>query len=373
MLQLPKENSKPLKVAIAAGGTAGHLVPALALADALTARGARVFFIGTGRGLETELVPRGGYELEIADLRGLERRLSLKLLLFLWSLLKGSLDCLGIMRRRRPDAVVGFGGYVSAQPVLTATLMRLPRLIVELDSHMGLANRILAPLADRVALSFPLPQREGGKYLLTGRPLGKRLLEADPERGREKFGLSGGSPVVLVTGGSLGARTVNLAAVEAFGSGPLYFQVLHVSGRRDYEMVKDRLEAQSADLENYHLLDYTDDLPLVMAAADLVVARSGASVQEIAALGKPALLVPYPFATAQHQQRNAEWMAAAGAAEVIDDSELSGAVLKQRVEGLLKDRDRLQEMAQCSRNLTRRDGAGRIAAEVLGLAGRSKG
>ncbi|MEK7817072.1 MAG: undecaprenyldiphospho-muramoylpentapeptide beta-N-acetylglucosaminyltransferase, partial [Actinomycetota bacterium] len=353
-------------MAIAAGGTAGHLVPALALADALTARGARVFFIGTGKGLEAKLVPGCGYELEIADLRGLERRLTFKLLLLLWSLLKGSLDCLGIMRRQFPDVVVGFGGYVSAQPVLAAALMRRPRLIVELDSHMGLANRMLAPLADRVALSFALPEKKGGKYMLTGRPLSRKLLEADPVRGRGKFGLADNRPIVLMTGGSLGARTVNMAAVEAFGSGPLPFQLVHVSGQRDYEMVKDRLNRQNADLENYHLLDYTDDLPLVMAAADLIVGRSGASVQEIAALGKPALLVPYPFATARHQQRNAEWMAAAGAAEVIEDSELSGAALKERVVALLEDSDRLEVMAQSSRNLARRDGAGRIAAEVLG-------
>lgn len=345
-------------------------MPALAVADALTAKGARVTFIGTARGLETGLVPRAGYELDLAGLRGLERRLSPQLFLFLWSLLKGSLDCLRIIRRRRPDVVVGVGGYVSAIPVFVAALMRRRTLIVELDSHMGLANRLLSPLAGRVALSFAIAGREGGKYLLTGRPLGRRLLAAAPAAGRERFGLREDLPVVLITGGSLGARSLNIAATEAFGRGPLSLQVVHVSGRRDYGMVRDRLKQQDADRENYHLLDYTDDLPLATAAADLVVARSGASVQETAALGKPALLVPYPYATADHQRRNAEWMAGAGAAEIIDDAELSGELLRDRVARLLADRGRLEEMARCSAGLGRRDGAGRIAAEVFRLAGR---
>ncbi|MFA5810670.1 MAG: glycosyltransferase, partial [Thermoleophilia bacterium] len=142
---------------IAAGGTAGHLVPALALAGALSDKGAAVSFIGTGRGLEKELVPQSGYELDMADLRGLERKLSLRLFLFLWSLAKGSIDCLGILRRRRPDVVVGGGGYVSWAPVFTAWLTRRPTLIVELDSHMGLANRVLVPFVKRVCMSFAIP------------------------------------------------------------------------------------------------------------------------------------------------------------------------------------------------------------------------
>jgi UDP-N-acetylglucosamine--N-acetylmuramyl-(pentapeptide) pyrophosphoryl-undecaprenol N-acetylglucosamine transferase len=357
-------------VVIAAGGTAGHLVPALALADALTARGARVSFVGTGRGLETELVPQAGYELDLANLRGLERRLSPQFFLFLWSLVKGGIDCFRILRRRRPDVVVGGGGYVSWAPVFTAWLLGTPRLITELDSHMGLANRALAPLATRVALSFAIPGRDGGKYFLAGRPLSRELLEATAEAGRRKFGLRDDRQVVLVTGGSLGARSLNLACVEAFGVPSLPFQLVQVSGRRDYEMVRQALHERGADPENYHLLDYTVDLPLATAAADLVVGRSGASVLEVAALGKPALLVPYPYATADHQLKNAEWMAAADAAEIVLDSELSGTLLKQKVEELLGDRERLAAMAGASAGLGRRDGGEIIADEIFALAGR---
>ncbi len=344
-------------------------MPALALAGALTARGAEVSFIGTGRGLETELVPQAGYQLDLADLRGLERRISPQAFLFLWSLVKGSFDCARILQRRRPDVVVGGGGYVSWAPVFTAWLRRIPRMILELDSHMGLANRALTPLASRVALSFAIPGRDGGKYVLAGRPLPRELLEATPAAGRARFGLKEGMPVVLLTGGSLGARSLNLASVEAFGSvAELPFQLVHVSGRRDYKLIQGMLKERGADPGNYHLLDYTVDLPLATAAADLVVGRSGASILEVAALGKPALLVPYPYATADHQRKNAEWMAAAGAAEVILDSEVSGALLKKKIESLLADRERLAAMAAASARLGSRDGAEAIADEIYKIA-----
>lgn len=343
-------------------------MPALALAEALRAEGAAVSFIGTRRGLETELVRAAGFELDLADLRGLQRRLSPRFLLFFWSLAKGAFDCAAILRRRRPQVVVGVGGYVSGAPVFVSWLKRIPTLIVELDSHMGLANRVLTPLARRVALCFPGAGRKGGKFFETGRPLGRQLLAATSSEGRRLFGLDGEEPVVLVMGGSLGARSINDACVAAFGHGRLPFQLLHISGRRDYKAVSERLQEGGADLENYHLLDYTNKLPLALAAADLVVARSGASVLELAALGKPSLLIPYPHATADHQRKNAEWMAAAGAALFIEDAGLSATVLGEKVTGLLEDRPRLDAMAAAAGALGRRDGAERIAAEIYRIA-----
>jgi UDP-N-acetylglucosamine--N-acetylmuramyl-(pentapeptide) pyrophosphoryl-undecaprenol N-acetylglucosamine transferase len=194
------------------------------------------------------------------------------------------------------------------------------------------------------------------------------LLGATAAAGRERFGLDAESPVVLIYGGSLGARSLNLAAADAFGAGELPFQLVHVSGKRDYAMVRSLLDERGADPEKYHLLDYTVDLPLAAAAADLVVGRSGASVLELAAQGRPAVLVPYPYATADHQLKNAEWMAAAGAADVVLDSELDGEVLGAKVRGLLADRGRLEAMAAASAGLGRRDGAEVLADEVLRLA-----
>jgi UDP-N-acetylglucosamine--N-acetylmuramyl-(pentapeptide) pyrophosphoryl-undecaprenol N-acetylglucosamine transferase len=316
------------------------------------------------------LVPRAGYQLERADLRGLERELSPRLFLFLWSLFHGSLQCLAILRRSRPDVVVGVGGYVSAAPVFWAAMLRIPTLIVELDSHMGLANRFLSRFADRVVLSFPLTGRSGKKYMRAGRPMSQELLEADAAEGRRLFGLDADRPVVLVYGGSQGARSINRAVAGAFGSGALPFQLVHISGRRDYHRVRQVLEGSGYDRESYHLLDYTDDLPLAMAAADLVVGRSGASVLEIAALGKPALLVPYPHATADHQRKNAEWMAAAGAAGLVDAGRLDAELLRREVTAMLEDRQRLEAMAAASGRLGSRDGAAVTAEEILKIAGK---
>lgn len=301
-------------------------------------------------------------------MRGFDRKLSLRTLFFFWSLIKGIIDSARILRRRRPDAVVGGGGYVSWAPVFLAALARRPTLIVELDSHMGLANRALAPLARRVALCFDIEGRTGVKYVRTGRPLSRELLDATPDAGRRQFGLRGDLPVVLITGGSLGARSINTACVEAFGGGRLPFQLMHVSGTRDYGMVKKRLEALGADPQNYHLLDYTDKLPLAMAAADLVVGRSGASVLEVAALGKAAILVPYPYATADHQTRNAEWMAAAGAAEIIPDGQLDAQTLRSHVEALLGDPGKLSTMSRAGAGLCDLGGAEKIADEIFKIA-----
>lgn len=313
-------------------------------------------------------MPRAGYELDLADLRGLERRLTLRNALVAWSLIKGVVQSAAILKRRRPDAVVGCGGYVSGAPVFVAALRRLPALVIELDSHMGLANRVLAPLVSRVALCFDIPGRRGGKYMRTGRPMGSLLLGATAEAGRQRFGLGAGSPVVLVTGGSQGARSINEACAAAFGSGPLPFQLLHVSGKRDYAHLGELLSGSDTDRQNYHLLDYTDELPLAMAAADLVVGRSGASVLEVAALGKPAVLIPYPFATADHQLHNARWIEAGGGAEVINDSELTPERLRDTVTRLLADNGRRRQMAKAAAALSQRDGAQAIADEVIRLA-----
>lgn len=344
----------------------------MAVAEALTDEGAEVSFIGARGGLEQELIPKAGYELDLAELRGLERSLSAKNLRFLWAMIKGTVDSAFVLSRRRAAVVVGFGGYASWAPIFTAWLLHRRRLIVELDSHMGLANRALSPLADRVALCFDIPGRSGNKYIRSGRPLSQKFLSATAEEGRKAFGLRADMPAVLVTGGSRGAASVNMACVRAFGTGALDFQLLHVSGRRDYPEMRKILVDGGYDRRNYHLLDYTNDLHLALAAADLVVGRSGASVQEIAAMGKPAVLIPYPYATGAHQQKNAEWLKTAGAAVIVPDEQLTAEALRATVNDLLQDRNKLEKMGAAAAGLVRKDGAQRIAAEILTLSGGAK-
>ncbi|MGA9373272.1 MAG: UDP-N-acetylglucosamine--N-acetylmuramyl-(pentapeptide) pyrophosphoryl-undecaprenol N-acetylglucosamine transferase, partial [Solirubrobacterales bacterium] len=260
------------------------------------------------------------------------------------------------------------GGYVAGPAGLAAIRMGLPLVLTEADSHLGLANRMLAPRAERICLAFPIPGRDGDPYVVTGRPVPRPVLEAEATVARRRFGIPGPADCVTVVGGSLGARSINLAAFDAFprlpGDHVGQPWVLHVVGRRDYAELRRRWDEEGRP-ERYTLLQYEPDLGDVLAAADLVVARAGGSVMEIAAVGRPAILIPYPHATADHQTTNARWMADGGAAVVIPDRELSPERLSATIADLLGDEDRLREMGIAARRLAKPDAAQRIAREVL--------
>jgi UDP-N-acetylglucosamine--N-acetylmuramyl-(pentapeptide) pyrophosphoryl-undecaprenol N-acetylglucosamine transferase len=230
---------------------------------------------------------------------------------------------------------------------------------MEADSHLGLANRALAPLASRVFLAFPIDSRSSGRYLLTGRPVQPPATDRDAARAR--FGIGPGETCVLVFGGSLGARSINHAAVEAFAGAR--FRVLHAAGHRDMPDLR-------SPGPHYDLRGYIENFGEALLASDLVVARAGGSIFEIAAHGRPAVLIPYPHATADHQTENARWMERAGAAVVVPDAELTPARLAQEVGRLLADPSRLASMARASAALARPDAARTIAAEVLAAARR---
>jgi UDP-N-acetylglucosamine--N-acetylmuramyl-(pentapeptide) pyrophosphoryl-undecaprenol N-acetylglucosamine transferase len=255
---------------------------------------------------------------------------------------------------------MGGGGYVAGPVGLAAVLLRIPLVLTEADSHLGIANRLLAPFAARVCLAFPILGREGERYRVTGRPVPAPAV--DREAARARFGLSLDDTVVLVFGGSLGARSINEAAVQAFRDGPV--RVLHAAGARDFPSL-------TAPGPHYDLREYVQEFGDALLAADLVVARSGGSIFEVASHGRPAILIPYPAAAADHQSLNAGWMADAGAAVVIRDAELTSERLAQEVQELLADRERLSAMASASAALARPDAASEIAAELLAAAGRS--
>lgn len=311
-------------------------------------------------------MPQAGYEIDFIKVSGLDRRNPLKAALAAFRAAAAVRAARRILRERSADVVLGGGGYVAGPAGLAAGRLGLPLVLTEADSHLGLTNRLLAGRARRVCLAFPIADREGDPYLVTGRPVPRGVLEADPAAARRRFGIPEGDRCVTVVGGSLGARSINQAAFTAFADaeGPGAPWVLHVAGHRDHPELQRRwLEAGRP--ERYLLLEYEPSLGDVLAASDLVVARAGGSVLEIAAAGRPALLVPYPHATADHQTTNARWMADGGAAEVIADAELDGARLREAVDGLLAGPARLDAMAEASRRLARPDAAERIAAEVL--------
>jgi UDP-N-acetylglucosamine--N-acetylmuramyl-(pentapeptide) pyrophosphoryl-undecaprenol N-acetylglucosamine transferase len=345
---------------IAAGGTAGHVVPALAVAEALRAEDAEVVFVGARRA-EAQLVPAAGFTLHPIAVEGLSRSNPLHALRALALALAAVPRARALLRQLAPDAVMGGGGYVAGPVGVAALTLRIPLVITEADSHLGLTNRLLAPFTRRVCLAFPLAGRSGPRYRVTGRPV--PTGGADRSVARERLSLGLDDTCVLVFGGSLGARSINLAAFEAFADVP--FHVLHVCGRREYRELSQREHPPAYDLREYlDVADFTDAL----AAADLVVARAGGSVFELAAHGLPAVLVPYPHAAGGHQLENARWMSEGGAAVTIPDAELTGARLRSETLALLADRPRLQAMASASRGLSRPMAAVEVASELLRAA-----
>jgi UDP-N-acetylglucosamine--N-acetylmuramyl-(pentapeptide) pyrophosphoryl-undecaprenol N-acetylglucosamine transferase len=349
-------------VLLAAGGTGGHLQPALAVAAEAEARGARVVVVTTPSQVERV---RERYTTYALELKGFERRVDVRAYARTFKLLGAAVPHVRrILKEARPDVAVGGGGFASGPVVAVSAMSGVPGLALEADAHLGVANRLLRPFVRRFCLSFPIEGLEPPRYVVTGRPLAPAQIAASAEEGREVFGLSADLPVVLAFGGSQGAQSINRACVDAFAGKELDFQLVHVCGPKNEQQVRADLEAHGERFERYRLVPYTDRLAAAMAAADLVVARSGGSVAELAALGKPAILVPYPYATADHQRKNAREMVSGGAALLVDDAELRGALLERLVAELLGDTERLAAMAAAAAALGRPDAAQRVADQV---------
>jgi UDP-N-acetylglucosamine--N-acetylmuramyl-(pentapeptide) pyrophosphoryl-undecaprenol N-acetylglucosamine transferase len=354
------------RIVIAAGGTAGHVVPALAIADALRARGAEVEFIG-GERAEAELVPAAGYPFHRVRVRGLDRRRPVRAALALLLATGATLRAIRLLGRLRADAVLGGGGYVAGPVGVAATLLRRPLVLTEADSHLGVTNRLLAPFAKRVFLAFPLGgRRRKRKWIVSGRPVPAATGRVDRAAARARFGIGPDELCVLVFGGSLGARRLNEAALAAFGAAAPC-AVLHASGQRDHEDLRRQLDELGSP-PHYHLYPYIEPFADALAAADLVVARAGGSVMEVAAAGLPAVLVPYPHATADHQTANARFVEAAGAAVVVPDAELDGPRLAREVGALLAAPRRLAAMANAAQAVARPDAAEAVADALIALA-----
>jgi UDP-N-acetylglucosamine--N-acetylmuramyl-(pentapeptide) pyrophosphoryl-undecaprenol N-acetylglucosamine transferase len=328
------------------------------VAEALRERGAAVTFAGSPERVEARLVPERGYAFDAFAVRGLPRRPGLELARALGLAAAAPAACLRILRRRRPDVVLGAGGYVAGPMVLAAWLLRIPAALTEADAHLGLANRLAAPFARRVFLALPVG-RNGSKYRAVGRPIPAASRVVARQEARAQLGLPLAGPVVLVFGGSLGARLLNELAVEAWAkTGPA---VLHLCGERDYESLRARVTRS-----DYRLEPFLDEIGIAYGAADLAVARAGGSVWELAAAGVPAVLVPGTFATGAHQQKNADWFRHAGGAVVLSEAE--AARVPDAVTALLEDPARLEAMAAAMLAAAKPDAADEIADELLSLA-----
>jgi UDP-N-acetylglucosamine--N-acetylmuramyl-(pentapeptide) pyrophosphoryl-undecaprenol N-acetylglucosamine transferase len=317
-----------------------------------------VTFAGSPDRVEARLVPELGYEFDAFAISGLPRRPGPRLVRATGHALAAPLTCLRILRRRKPDAVLGAGGYVAGPMVLAARLSRIPCALTEADAHLGLANRLAAPLAERVFLALPLGLR-GEKYRAVGRPIPAASRAIERGEARSRLGLAEDARVVLVFGGSLGARLLNELALDAWAEqGPA---VVHLCGERDYPELRSRVTRP-----DYILRPFIDEIGVAYGASDVVLARAGGSVWELAAAGLPAVLVPGAFATGNHQEKNARWFADAGGAVVVPETEASRA--PEVVEELLGDADHLAAMAAAMRGLAKPDAAEEIADELVSLA-----
>jgi UDP-N-acetylglucosamine--N-acetylmuramyl-(pentapeptide) pyrophosphoryl-undecaprenol N-acetylglucosamine transferase len=364
-----------MKVVLAGGGTGGHVFPALALARELRARAVEALMVGTARGLEAAAFPAEGFSLEtirVEGLQGLRVGAQARSLVILPQALIHALRLLG---RHQPRAVVGVGGYAAGPVGMAAVLRRIPLLIHEQNRSPGLTNRVLARVADVVAVSLEASGPSfGRKVVVTGNPIRREILEGDRRKGLDAFQLDPTRTTVLIFGGSQGAYRINRAVVEALPHLRRLrdrIQIIHATGERDRGEVEEAYQAWKGEAR---VLSFVQDMASAYAAADLVVCRAGATtIAELTALGKPALLIPYPFAANDHQRENAEEMVRIGGGWMILDRDLTGPRLAVELYELLDEPGTLTAMGQAARSLGRPDAASHLADLVCQLAGERGG
>jgi UDP-N-acetylglucosamine--N-acetylmuramyl-(pentapeptide) pyrophosphoryl-undecaprenol N-acetylglucosamine transferase len=382
--------SQELRVVIAAGGTGGHIYPAIAIAQALVARhpGAKVLFIGTRERMESRVVPAAGFDLATIAVRGLRgRQRILRRARSFWGLLSGRSvrHSLRILRMHRPHVVVGMGGYVSGPVILAARLLRIPRITVEQNQRPGFTARLTAHMSQ--ALCVPSPQaaenarrmmRDRARIEVTGNPVRREIIETASARARAALGLAPDRLTIVATGGSLGSPDLNAAfsgAVEILARDENIarrIQALHLTGERDPTHADADLLRRAG--VPYHARTYLDEMHLALAAADIIVTRGGGTaLAEIAARGVAAIIIPWSGAAGNEQEQNARPLAEAGAAIVIRDAELNAGLLAKMLRELVEDDERREAMARRSKAWGRPDAAERVAAIIEELAGISGG
>ncbi len=351
----PEKERAQARITIAGGGTGGHAIPALCVAESLRERGAAVEFIGAESGIETTLVPKAGYKLHSLPLAGFAGSAGARLRAgFLF--IRAVASCRRILKNSRPNAVFGVGGYASAPAVIAANTLKIPTFLHEQNSVPGRVNRFASRFTKEVLATFPeaTEHLEGAKTV--GMPTRREFFETSRDEALSELGLR--PPVVFIFGGSGGALKINLAAMEAFREETPY-TVVQIAGKRDFPRL-------STDNPRHVILEYVDDIWKHIAASDVIMSRAGAgSLFDVAAAGKAAVLIPYPHATGDHQARNAKYFTEKDAAELLPDSEVTPETMRERVENLLEDDGKRNELAGRIHELATPRAADEVADRLL--------
>ena len=348
-----------MKVIIAAAGTGGHINPGIAIANKIMEKEpkSKITFIGTDRGLENDLVPRAGYDLEKIDAHGIERKISIQNFKNLYATFKSIGVAKKILEREKPDVVIGTGGYICVPVVIAANKLKIPVVLHESNAFPGIAVKLFKKKADKILVGFKDAKerlKDAKSVTITGNPIKIKRLELSEEKKKQikkELGLEENRFTVLVFGGSQGAQSINRSLIEIIvNKKNKNYQIIWAAGPEQYKKIKNKLQEVNVDIDNIKnakIVPYIYNMEEVMNASDLVVCRSGAmTITEIACTGKPAIFIPFPYATENHQEFNARVLVDVDAAEMILDKDLNSETLSNTISRIVKDKGRLKTMSE---------------------------
>ena len=366
-----------MKVVIAAAGTGGHINPGIAIANKIMEKepNSEIIFIGTNRGLETDLVPRAGYKLECINSYGINRKINIDNIKRLFKTIKSISEAKKILKEFKPDVVIGTGGYICVSVGMAARKLKIPVILHESNAFPGVAVKLLSKDAEKILVGFKeaearLPRAK--KVVVTGNPtkIKRGYMSIEEKRNKiRELGLNSELPTILVFGGSQGAVSINKALIGIIENKMNEnYQIIWAAGTNNYETVKQQLKDKQIDINNIKntkILPYIYNMQEVMQISDLVVCRSGAmTITEIALLGKPAIFIPFPFATENHQEYNAKVLQNAGSAQIILDKNLTHTVLNNRINNMIKDKEKLTQMGEKALSVAKENVEEKIYEEI---------
>ena len=371
-----------MKVIIAAAGTGGHINPGLAIANKIKEKekNSDFIFIGTNRGLENDLVPRAGYKLKTINAYGIERKINIKNFKKLYATYKSIGEAKKILEEFKPDVVIGTGGYICVPVVIAAKKLNIPVVLHESNAFPGIAVKLFKKKADRILVGFEDAKKrleDLNNVVITGNPIKiKRLDLSENQKNKIKssLGLNNDKTIVLVFGGSQGAQSINRSLIEIIvNKKNKNYQIMWAAGPKQYDTIKSKLKEVNVDIdniENVKIVPYIYNMEEVMNVCDLVVSRSGAmTITEVATVGKPAIFIPFPLATENHQEYNARVLEKVGAAQIILDKDLNSEILGNTIKRMIQNKEKLRQMGENAKRIAIPDVENKIYEEIKKVVG----